>query len=367
MPVNGAELSNDELDILNKWILEGAPNKDGFVKFTDILMKKKLYVGCQGCDEVAIFDASTMLVMRYVHVGNTAQTESPHMVKVAPNNKFWCTSFIAGNFFQKFSSLDNSLLGQVNIGFGSWNTFSISSDSKKAYVVDFNSGIISFVDLETMTNQNINFGFSFPHGIAINKTDDTLYITGQQGFCIWKVPINDISNYQQVNFLGGNHRFHEISFSPDGTKYFLTAQKTNKILVVNTSNDSILSSIPVGVFPQELSISKTFPYLFVTCSEDMFTFPGKTGSVYVINYNTYQVEATIYSGHQPHGIGVDDVNNRVYISNRNISNGATVPHHLSVCGGRNGYITAIDMNTLQLLQNFKSEVSVDPYSIGISN
>jgi DNA-binding beta-propeller fold protein YncE len=367
MPYNGTPLSASEYSTLKNWIQNGAPDKNGFVKYSDNPSRKKFYAGCQGCDEVTIFDAASMLAMRYVHVGNSPMTEAPHMVKVAPNNQFWCTSFLGSNYFQKLSTADNSLLGQVDIGFGSWNTFAISSDSKKAYVVDFNTGIISFVDLDNMTKQNYNFGFSYPHGSALNKTDDTLYVTAQQGNSIWKIPVNDIFNFDQKNFTGGMHRFHEITFSPDGSKYFLTAQSTNLILAISTANDSILASIPVGVFPQEMGISQTHPYLFVSCMEDLGTFPGKTGAIYVINYNTLQVVGTVYTGHQPHGIAVDDGNNRVYVSNRNVTSGGPAPHHSSVCGGRNGYITAIDMSTLQLIPNFKPEVSVDPYGVGITH
>lgn len=367
MPVNGTNLTVEELNTLKTWIENGAPDKNGFVKFSDNPSRKKFYAGCQGCDEVAVFDASSMLTMRYVHVGNSPLTEAPHMVKVSPNNQFWCTSFLGSNFFQKFSTIDNSLLGQVDIGFGSWNTFAISSDSKKAYAVDFSSGTIAFINLENMTTQNINFGFSSPHGSALNKTDDTLYVTAQLGNSIWKIPVNDISNYQQINFSGGMHRFHEVHFSPDGSKYFLTAQSTNVILAVSTANDSIIASIPIGVFPQEMGVSTNQPYLFVSCMEDQGTFSGKTGAVYIINYNTLQIVGSVYTGHQPHGIAVDDENNRVYVSNRNVTTGGPAPHHSSVCGGQNGYITAIDLNTLQLVPNFKTEVSVDPYGMGITH
>lgn len=44
-----------------------------------------------------------------------------------------------------------------------------------------------------------------------------------------------------------------------------------------------------------------------------------------------------------------------------------VVHHASSCNGRNGYVTAIDLNTLQLVPEFKAEVSVDPYGYSITN
>ena len=80
----------------------------------------------------------------------------------------------------------------------------------------------------------------------------------------------------------------------------------------------------------------------------------------------------IYTGHQPHGIAVDDNNNLVYVANRNASSGGPAPHHsitISTCNGKNGYVTFIDMKTLSLVQQGSSskqvEVAVDPYAIAI--
>lgn len=367
MPVNQQPLSPNEYATLKNWILAGAPNKDGFVKFSDNTSRKKIYTGNQGCDVVTVFDAQSMLAMRCVDVGNSPGIEAPHMIKVAPNNLFYCISYIGGSYFQKFSTIDNSKLGEVNIGFGSWNTFAISSNSQNAYVVDFNNGRIAFINLLAMTAQVIPFGFNLPHGSALNEADDTLYVTGQLGSFIYKIPVNDIFNYQQINFTGGQHNIHEVAFSPDFSKYFLTCQSTSKVLIVSTHNDSILASVSVGFFPQEMGISKTKPYLFVSCMEDQSTFPGKRGSIYIINYNTMQVVGSVYAGHQSHGVAVDDTYNRVYITNRNVTSGGPAPHHSSLCAGRNGYVTAIDLNSLQLIPDFKAEVSVDPYGVGITH
>lgn len=367
MPYNNSSLTSDEYSALSEWILNGATNASGFVKYSDNPNRKKFYTACQGCDEVAVFDAKSMKAMRYVKVGVSTVTEAPHMIKVAPNNKFWCTVFLNSNYFQIYSTIDNSLIKQIDIGMGSWNTFAISNDSKNAFVVNTTNGNIMYLELETGTKLNWNFGLTFPHGALVNKTNDTLYVTSQQGAYIWKIPINDPSNYKQVNFSGTTHKFHEIIFSPDGSKYFLTAQNNSQVLAVNTTNDSIITTLSVGGFPQEMGVSESSPYLFVSCTEDNSTFAGKTGSVYVIDYNTMQIKTSIYAGHQTHGIAVDDENNRVYFSNRNVTTGGPAPHHISVCQGRNGYITALDINTLQLIPNYKHEVSVDPYGIDITH
>lgn len=375
MPLNNSALTRDEVKILYDWILSGAPNADDIVKFSDNANGKKFYVANQGCDLVTVFDAQSMLAMRYVSVGVSPSIEAPHMIKVAPNNKFWCVSYIAGSSFQKYSTTDNSLLGQVNLGFGSWNTFVITKDSEKAYVIDWsNNGKVAIVDLINMTS-TIASGFIYPHGSALNKTtDDTLYVTSQMGNFIYKMPVNDFGNTVQIsldaNFPNSTSSLdpHEISFSPTGAKYFVSCQKSDEIRVMKTSNDSLLAVIPVGDFPQEMAISPTKNHLFVSCMEDMTSFGStKRGSIHVIDMSTHSVIKKIYTGHQPHGIMVDEQNGRVYVTNRNVTTDGPAPHHASLCYGRNGYVTAIDLNSLQLIPGYKAEVSADPYGYAITH
>lgn len=368
MPVNGTPLTASEYDVLKNWIIAGAPNCNGEIFRPDYATRKKVYVTNQGCDVVSVFDSQTKLVMRMKDVGKISAIESPHSIKVAPNNQFWCVAYITGSYFQKFSTIDNSLLGEVNIGLGSWNTFVISPDSKKAYTVDLTSGTIVEIDLQNMTKIAYPGIIGQPHGTALNASGDTLFITNQAGNNIWKVPTNDLFSPQPVYFPGypASH-FHELVFSPNNNFYYLTDDVQNQVLVVNANNNSVVIQIPVGTFPQEMAMSKNNPYLFITCVEDQNTFPGKRGSVYVINYNTNTVVTSIYTGHQPHGINVDDDNGIVYVANRNVTTGGPAPHHSSVCGGKNGNVVAIDINTLQLVPGFLTEVSVDPYGIGITN
>ena len=85
----------------------------------------------------------------------------------------------------------------------------------------------------------------------------------------------------------------------------------------------------------------------------------------VINYNTFKKITSIFTGYEPRGITVDDAGKCVWVANRNISPKGWAPHHTTTCVGKNGYITIIDMSTLQLVPNWKAEVSVDPYCISI--
>lgn len=378
MPYNLPALSKKEMKTLTDWINAGAPNSEGKIAFAENSDRKKIYVTNQACDVVTVFDAATQLQMRYMDVGVFPNTELPHMIKVSPDGKYWYVVFSAASFImQKFRTSDDSYVGEITLGLGNWNTLAISNDSKYAVAVDWNaSGKIAYIDLENMTLAGGSpwTGFSDTHGSALNAAGDTIYITSTTGNFIYKIPVSDPSSYEQISIdppqIPGSSSFfepHEIAFSPDNMYYYVTCPKSNQVRVMRTSDDGLEAIIPTGTYPLEMSFSKTKPYLFVTCEQDL-TPPGTNrGSVFVIDYTT---NTPVPNGNlrlnmsEPHGIAVDDANGLVYVGNRNIS-GGTVPHHTSNCGGTNGFISFIDLNTLQVISDKKIEVAADPYSIAI--
>ena len=162
---------------------------------------------------------------------------------------------------------------------------------------------------------------------------------------------------------------HEVIFSPDGTRYFVSCQASDEVRIFDAANDSLISTVAVGDFPVEFSISQQHPYLFVSCMEDQthLSAPvnGKKGVISAINYQTGVFIQHIDGGfYQPHGLSVDETKDQLIVVSRNQETNGPTPHHTTECGGRNGYVTFIDLNTLQKTGR-RVEVSVDPYSIFI--
>lgn len=381
MPLNKSVLSRDEVKTINNWILAGAPDRNGKIKFSDNVNRKKYYITNQGCDVVTVMDAETGLPMRYITVGNNNGIESPHMIKVSPDGKYWYVIFIGNNILQKYSCADDSFVDEVDflsfngVTSGNWNTFSITKDSKYAYCVDWSAdGQIVYIDLDNMTVLQAYTGSGLlaePHGSAIHPTMPLLYVSAQKGNFVYRIDISDPYNptIDKVS-LDGNPPsstssldIHEIAISPDGTKYYATCQKTNEVRVVDVNTDQLLFTIPVGQYPQELCFSLNKNYLFVSCPEDLST--GKRGVVSIINYQTNTFVKNIHTGWQPHGIAVDDSKNLVIVANQNVNSAGPAPHHSNGCGGRNGYVTFIDLNSLDLIKKKNIEVSVQPYSISV--
>jgi DNA-binding beta-propeller fold protein YncE len=217
--------------------------------------------------------------------------------------------------------------------------------------------------------------FSYPHAVALNKQEDILYVFGQEASFFYKVYLSAAgSTPLQPDFSGmitldqSNGLLlkpHDVLFTPLGDKYIISCQNTNEIRIYNTADDQLIKTIAVGTFPQEIAISESKNYLFAACMEDTVNFPGLRGSVAVIDLNNLTLIKHVYTGYQPHGLAVDDVKQEVIVVNRNTNSKGPAPHHTSECGGRNGYVSFIDLNTLTLIPQKKIEVSVDPYFVSI--
>lgn len=385
MPIDGPPLSPSEYAALRNWIDAGAPDKEGKIKFADDPLRHKFYVVNQGCDLVYVFDANARVAMRVVDVGivpGASPAEAPHNIKVTPDGKYWLVIFLNSNVVQVFSTETDQLVKNIPIGdgiAGGWNTMAITKDSKKVYVPDYNNGRVAFVDIEAGTSFTTNafplIGNPVPalHGIALNKTEDTLYVTAELTSRLLKIPVNNLPGYDDVNlnplgnpfFIPHNMNPHEVIFSPDYSKYFVTCQDSNvkQVRVYQTSNDQLMTAINVGKLPLEVAISTTDNLLFVTNTEDDY-FPDMRGSISVIDMNTLTEVKRIKVGWQPHGIAVDAKKRIVWIANRNYT-GGPAPHHAAACAGKNGYLSAIDLNTLERIPDFKPEVSVDPYGVAV--
>jgi len=371
MPLNASPLSNAEVKTIKDWIDNGAPDINGYVMWSENPNRKKYYVLNQGCDVVTVFDAKTQLPMRYITVGNDPTTaESPHMIKFSPDGQYWYVVFVGNNILQKYRASDDAFIGEVNLGaFQNWNTITISNDSKRAYCVSWQTNSrLAIINLQTMQLKNNVGGFTNAHGIALNNSNDTIYMTAQTGNYIYKVDtalntINEIRLDGSLTSVSTSSLDpHEIQFSPDGSKYFVTCQTTNQVRVMSTVGDNLLQVINTGEYPQEMVKSSNKNKLYVTCVEDPNTNPKIHGSVTVIDMSSY-VANNYKVGYQPHGIGLDEANGYVIVANRNIISNGPTPHHTGVCG-RNGFVNYFNINTMQLLSK-KTEVASDPYSVAV--
>jgi DNA-binding beta-propeller fold protein YncE len=371
MPYNAPSLSREDYLVLRNWVLEGAPDKEGRIPFSsNAAGRQKVYLTMQGCDLIAVIDAEKKVVMRYIQVGKTPAIENPHCIRVSNDGRFAYVSFLGGEYIQKINTETDEVVDELNVGVGSWNVFQLSPDGNKLLLSDWRAqpnGRLLLISTHTMEVINQFAGvFHYPHGIASNADFTTFFITAQYGNTVYKLTTNN-PGLKSISIDGtppvitaGKRDPHEIIMSPDYTRYFLTCEASNEIRVMDVVADTLIKALPVGIKPQEIAISKVRPYVFVTCMEDDAA-PGYKGSVYAINYQTYDVTKIEAPFYQPHGVAVDDQHGVLYVASRNANPDGPAPHHSSSCAGRNGYYYAFDLATFQRLPR-RFEVGVEPYS-----
>ncbi|MBL7711857.1 MAG: hypothetical protein JNL13_05310 [Chitinophagaceae bacterium] len=374
MPLNMGALSAAEYATIKAWVAAGAPDKTGVVPFAaNAATRQKIYITQQGCDLIAVVDAVSKMTMRYIEIGMDPGIETPHCVRFSPDGRYAYVSFTGGQYLQKIDVETDRVIGNVFLGAGSWNLFQISQKGDRMLVTSMQEdGIIKLLDLDAMTVLLTYEGFRYPHGVASTPGFDTFFVTAQYGNTVYRLTAKGAVRRFSIDddessFRNDSRNPHEIMMSPDGSKYFLSCQGSNEVRVMDSKTNKLIKAIPVGTFPQELALSTTKPYLFVTCEEEATPeFPRFLGAVYVIDYNTLEIVKRIPGPfYQIHGVTVDDHNGLVYIVSRNVSSTGPAPHHTSQCGGRNGYYNVYDLNTFQPADSRSFESGTDPYSADV--
>ena len=390
-------LTKAEYETLSSWIANGAPDKNGNVAFaTDAATRQKIYITQQGCDLLAVIDAKSRLIMRYIPIGLiNGQTESPHDVEISSDGMYAYVPLYNGNYVQKIDTKTDQVAANANLTSattfgttGGWSIVILSPRDTSLMVTGYvTPGYIVNINTASMTmNQSLSIDqgtgfpaapFAYPHGIESNPTFDTFFVALQYGNSILKYSRKNASSpyfkYISVNGLTATTTAptdsfspnpHQVQMTPDNSKYFVTCQGTGQVVVVDAHADTIITKIQVGAFPQEMDIYPAKNYLFVACMEDaQTTHEGSLGSVYVIDYTHMKVVDKIYGDfYQPHDVSVDAQDGLLYITSTNYSPSGPPPHHVTSCGSRAGWYTVYDLNTLKPADNKRYELTYFPYA-----
>lgn len=379
-------LSHAEYQLLADWIAKGAPDKNGNIPFgADAANRQKIYASMQdgmtGIDLIAVIDAKSKVIMRFLQVGiNPAGLpESVHSVKCSNDGANAYLAFYNSSVVQKLNTTTDQIAGSAYIGGGgNWSGLCIDSANTTLLVTGFTNGKLPVVTTANMTvdPSRTYSGLDNPHGIVANNGFNTFYVTSQYGNTVYQLddpgnaPVMDSIDNHAPSTTDPNGTApdpHDIFMLPDDSKYFVSCQGSNEVRVMNTGTDSLIKAIKVGLYPQELAISRraATPYIFVTCTQDINAnvAKGNMGSVYVINYKTLEIVKVLYGDFfQPHGITVDDRDGLVYIFSTN-ANGVK-PHH-AVAGQQDGWYSVYDLNTLTPADTRRYETKTNPYSAAV--
>lgn len=379
MPFNEPALTSQEYATLWNWIYDGAPDANGNFRFPPNPDRSKWYIGHQICDEVAIFDAESRQIMRYIDVGlDPVSVEFTFDIQVSPDGMDWYLVFF-GNTEKllRFSAVTDEKIAEIELGHVGFSTLEFSHDGKYGFACSEYLSLMRVIDLEQ--NKVIGPTYIFDQdarGPTLHPIKKQIYLSQHRGnsLAVWgyddqgKLFKNDsldlIQGYPSTTNL--EILPFEIQFLPDGSKYFVSCPGSEEIRVLDGLTDSLLEVISLPSGPSRMAYAEPSGRLFVSCMEDLKSWSGdptKRGSVIVIDVSSHQIEKVIYSGFQPYAISADEDNGVLVVANRNTDITGPVPHHATYCEGRNGYVSLIDLNSLEVVPDFKVEILADPSTV----
>ncbi len=275
-----AGFSTAEVTFIKRWISEGAKNDAGDIPYEH--SSKKVYVPNQGEDNVAIIDLDSMVVTRYIPVGNSAAVEGPHFI--VADGDYWYVSLISAGQVWKFDVHSDTLVSKGTVQ-GAPALLALTPDGSKLYVSQFmtsSTNTITVMNTATMT---------------VTKTIN-----------VWTMP-------------------HGIRMTHDGTKVFVANMMSDNLSVIDVATDSVIQTItladdanpfgPPKYSPMEIAISPNDNYVLVACSDQH--------EVRMFDAHTYQLLHVIQVGNQPWHLQFTPNGNYCYVTNR-MSNSVSMVH-----------------------------------------
>lgn len=379
MPLNQTHLTSQEYNALWQWIDEGARNAEGQEPFPQQASRRKWYAAHNQCDQVAVFDAESRQIMRYVPVGkDPGKVEEVLSIEVSPDGEDWYVVFWSTNdHIERYSTLTDEKVADIQLGDFAWTGMDFSADGRFAFVSsDYWTQMVA-VDLQT--NAVVGAPATFNVEVlspAAHPARQEVYLAQPSDNGLFAVAYDNngqLGAVREVDLeqhippaIPGDVWPHELLFLPDGSRYFVTCRHSKELRVFDGQTDSLLEVVALPAEPFKLAHAQGTGRLFISCMEDLAAWGGdpfRRGSVLALDAETLQIERTIYAGYQPYDMYVDEANGQLVVANRNTDVNGPASHHESICGDRNGYVTLIDLNSLQVIPDFKSEVLVDPVGL----
>ena len=355
-PFAGANIPADQLQLIMRWIDEGAQDDDGNIALSTYPQGKVLITN-QAEDLVTVVDIASNLVARYIQAGVanvfTQPPHAPHNVTVDAARGYYYVNLVASGEVLKYRLSDNVRVGEVS-GLISPTQVALSGSGDTAYVAQFASGVNSIRILNTRTMQIIGQISSTyvdkPHGVQITPDGRELWITGNLSDNILVVNLQDNSTSLiqldgQAPGIGGNLLPYQTVMTSDNRFVYVSCQRSNEVRVISRASMSVVKSIPVGVFPLIPAISPDDRFVYV---------PNRnSNSLSVISTLTDSVVATIANvGPQPHGVAITRDGRFAYVSCENVV--ASVPPHHPTSGSKTpGYVSMIDLQTNTVIKQFE--------------
>ncbi len=369
MPLGRDPLPIEQIQVIKRWIDEGAKNDAGQVALGDPA-RPRVYITAQAEDKLSVIDLSTERLMRYVAVGtrpdSSSAPEAPHNLVLSPDGRYLYVNLISAGSIEKYDAHTFAKLGMTQVGL-SPAQIAITADGSTLYVSNFDQTLqqrfINKVDAASMTMTKLidEVGLA-PHGVVLGKSEKFLYTMNASGDDISEVDLATFDVARRIPIVPGSSLPpgspavkvpYEGILSKDGATLWISCRGSGEIRVIDLAAGKVVDSIAVGLRPLVLDATPDGSQIWV---------PNQgSNSVSVIDAATRRVTATISDlKAQPHAVGFTADGKTAYVSCENTSGDA---HHPTVGSDKvPGLVYVIDVAT----RTIRRTIEIGSFAAGVA-
>ena len=349
--VGKEKISDDEFQLLKRWVDEGAVGPLGSSPFTSSL--NLLYITHEDEASITVVDTDAWLIVRRLHLEDYGFSSRArvHHVAVEPDGSFWYATIGSPRAedvqtvakFNRFNELitkyDTPQPGLI----------ALHPTQDVLYVSRLITSSLERSLLEIrrsdMAAIEVPVSFAGEHALAIRPGGDYLF---SSSYDVDQMAIVDLSNLtvQQYDIKGVKQGFGQFAISPDGSRMWGTGMQSKTVTLFDISNPNAVvqrRSLDVPGIPRDLTFTPDGSSVYVTVTD--------ANTVAIVNtYLDLIEEEVVHPAIQgPMGISVTSNGAYVFVSNQN-SQGMYAARHTMIGEPAPGTLVVIETATATVVK-----------------
>ena len=207
----------------------------------------------------------------------------------------------------------------------------VTPDGSRLYVVVNNGTTDALLEISTSTDTVTGFiptaALTGKESISLNPAGTRAYVAmGRGGVAVMDMTANPVTRLRII-LTGTGKWYTGTTVSADGSKLFVTNATDGSVLVLNTSDDSLIATLNGFSNPSAIAVTPDGSQIHVVNMSN-----SSSGSVSILDAMTYSLIDTVTGFNRPAGIAFTADGMSAYVSNSNNSSavGQASPYSVSV-------------------------------------
>jgi YVTN family beta-propeller protein len=254
--------------------------------------RKKVFISLPRINRIAVLDSGDWKVTGHIDVASR-----PTRLALQPDRKLLWITHDSSDAQSGVSVIDASshvVLAHLQTGMGE-HRIAFDKHSRFALVTNAGDGTVSVIDIAKRKEaRRVKVG-GRPVSADYSVLGDAFYVANEDSGA---VTILDGATLESRGTVSLDPGLRTIRFAPGGRWGFIANFRSNQVSVLDASNNRILSSVPVGAQPYQITFTPTLAYVRSAGDRQISTIP-------LTELNNHQKASvtSIIAGDKPPSLG----------------------------------------------------------------